>query len=235
MITIVDRPKLKNRAMLSNLASSGGLVLLLASVLLPLFLPKWAKFSFVMMAVGLGTAMVGIYFANRWVRRPRPEDRLDQALKPLNDSHHLFHYPALPCDHVLLTPNGVVLLETVNLGGEFYYQNQRWKEAMTMGRAIRFIVEEHLGDPIRSVRQTENYLRERLHQGARLRSLPSPSNRSWSLSTRAHTWRWKKPRSRFARWTNCASRSSSRGRSLTRRFMTAWMGSSGQPRWGNSG
>lgn len=162
MITIVDRPKLKNRATLSNLASTGGLVLLLASVILPLFLPKWAKFSFVMMVVGLGAAMVGIYFANRWVRRPRPEDRLDQALKPLNDSHHLFHYPALPCDHVLLTPNGVVLLETVNLSGEFYYQNQRWKEAMTMGRAIRFIVEEHLGDPIRSVRQTEHDLKERL-------------------------------------------------------------------------
>jgi hypothetical protein len=164
MITIVDRPKLKNRAALSNLASTGGLVLLLASVVVPLFLPKWAKFSFVVMAFGLGTAMVGIYFANRWVRRPRPEDSLDQALKPLSDSHHLFHYPALPCDHVLLTPNGVVLLETVNLSGEFYYQNQRWKETMSMGRAIRFIVEEHLGDPIRSIRQTENDLKERFHQ-----------------------------------------------------------------------
>jgi hypothetical protein len=164
MITIVDRLKLKNRAALSNLASTGGLVLLLASVVVPLFLPRWAKFSFVVMVVGLGTAMVGIYFANRWVRRPRPEERLDQALKPLNDSHHLFHYPALPCDHVLLTPNGVVLLETVNLSGEFYYQNQRWKEAMTMGRAIRFFVEEHLGDPIRSVRQAENDLKERIHQ-----------------------------------------------------------------------
>lgn len=162
MITIIDRPKLKNRATLSNLASTGGLVLLLASVVLPLFLPKWAKFSFVTMVIGLGAAMVGIYFANRWVRKPRPEERLDQALKPLNDSHHLFHFPALPCDHVLLTPNGVILLETVNLGGEFYYQNQHWKEAMTMGRAIRFIVEEHLGDPIRSVRQAENFLRERL-------------------------------------------------------------------------
>jgi hypothetical protein len=164
MITIVDRPKLKNRAALSNLASSGGLILLLASVALPLFLPKWAQYSFVTMAVGLGVAMVGIYFANRWAKRPRPEDRLDLALKSLNDSHHMFHYPALACDHVLLTPNGIVLLETVNLGGEFYYQNQRWKETMSMGRAIRYIVEEHLGDPIRSVRQMENYLRERLQE-----------------------------------------------------------------------
>ena len=164
MITIVDRTKLKNRATLSNIASSGGLVLLLASVLLPLFLPQWARFSFVMMAVGLGTAMVGIYFANRWARKPRPEDRLDYALRSLNDSHHLFHYPSLSCDHVLLTPNGILLLETVNLGGEFYYQNGRWKETMSMGRAIRYIVEEHLGDPIRSVHQMEADLQARLQK-----------------------------------------------------------------------
>jgi hypothetical protein len=164
MITVVDRVKLKNRATLSNVAASGGLVLLLASVLVPLFLPKWSQFSFVVMAVGLGTAMVGIYFANRWARKPRPEDRLDQALKSLSDNHHLFHYPALTCDHVLLTPNGIVLIETVNLSGEFYYQNGRWKETMSMGRAIRYIVEEHLGDPIRSVRQMENDLKARLQK-----------------------------------------------------------------------
>ena len=81
MKTYIDRKKVGTRAELSNLASIGGLVLLLASVLLPLFLPKAANFSFVLMVAGLGTAMVGIFYANRWVRKPRPEERLDKALK----------------------------------------------------------------------------------------------------------------------------------------------------------
>lgn len=162
MKTYIDRKKVGTRAELSNTASIGGLVLLLASVLLPLFLPKAANFSFLLMVVGLGTAMVGIFYANRWVRKPRPEERLDKALKGLADSYHLYHYPPFPPDHLLLTPNGVVILETISLAGSFSYKDGKWREAMTIGRALRSIVEEHVGDPIKSALRTEQALRERL-------------------------------------------------------------------------
>ena len=162
MKTFIDRKKVGTRAELSNLASIGGLVLLLASVLLPLFLPKAANFSFLLMVVGLGTAMVGIFYANRWVRKPRPEERLDKALKGLADSYHLYHYPLFPPDHLLLTPNGVVILETIGLAGSFSYKDGKWREAMTIGRALRSIVEEHVGNPIKSALRTEQALRERI-------------------------------------------------------------------------
>jgi len=162
MKTYIDRKKVGTRAELSNTASIGGLVLLLASVWLPLFLPKAANVSFLLMVVGLGTAMVGIFYANRWVRKPRPEERLDKALKGLADSYHLYHYPPFPPDHLLLTPNGVVILETISLAGNFSYKDGKWREAMTIGRALRSIVEEHVGDPIKSALRTEQALRERL-------------------------------------------------------------------------
>ena len=162
MKTYIDRKKVGMRAELSNLASIGGLVLLLGSVLLPLFVPKAANVSFVLMVAGLGSAMVGIYYANRWVRKPRPEERLDKALKGLADSYHLYHYPALPTDHMLLTPNGVVILETIALAGSFSYKGGRWREAMTIGRALRSIVEEHVGDPIKSALRTETVLHDQL-------------------------------------------------------------------------
>jgi hypothetical protein len=61
----------------------------------------------------------------------------------------MFHYPSsLPCDHILLSPAGLVALEVVNLNGSFYYRNGRWKEAMTIGRALRYIVEERVDDPV---------------------------------------------------------------------------------------
>jgi hypothetical protein len=139
--------------------SVGGLITLLASVILPLFIPSMANLSLALMIAGLGVSMVGIYFANRWIRKPRPEEQLNKALKSLSDSCHLYHYPALPCDHVLLTPSSVVILETVGIGGVFSYQKGKWKEQMTIGRALRWIVEEHLGDPIRAARGAEGYLR----------------------------------------------------------------------------
>jgi hypothetical protein len=156
----INRQKVKTRARLANLASVGGLVLLLASVVVPLFLPAWANIAYVFMLVGMGVAMIGIYFANRWVRKPRPEESLAKALKSFDDQYHLYHYPSLPCDHLLLTPSGIVVLETINLAGTFSYRQGEWKEAMNIGRALRYIVEERVGNPVKSARQVEEELKE---------------------------------------------------------------------------
>lgn len=149
MKVYIDCQKVNARAQIAQFASIGGLLLLLASVILPLFLPSWAGFSWVLLVVGLGTAMVGIYFANRWVRKPRPEESLDKALKSFDDHHHIYHYPSLPCSHILLTPTGLIAIEVVNLGSVFSYRNGKWKEAMTVGRALRYIVEERVDDPVK--------------------------------------------------------------------------------------
>jgi hypothetical protein len=145
----IDRQKINARAQAAHIASIGGLVLLLASVAIPLFLPQWSGITSVIMVIGAGGAMVGIYLANRWVRRPRPEESLDKALKAFDDNYRIYHYPSsLPCEHILLTPAGLVAMEVVNLNGSFSYRDGRWKEAMTIGRALRYIVEERVSDPV---------------------------------------------------------------------------------------
>lgn len=144
----IDRQKVNSKAALANAASVGGLLLLLATVLAPLFFPALAGFTLVLLFLGGAISMVGIYLANRWVRRPRPEESLDHALKAFDDTYRLYHYPSMPCDHVLLTPNGIVGMEVVNLASSFTYREGRWKEAMTIGRALRYLVEPRVGDPV---------------------------------------------------------------------------------------
>lgn len=159
----IDRQKLNARAEAANIASIGGLLLLLASIAVPLFLPQWSGITSIIMVVGAGGAMIGIYLANRWVRKPRPEESLDKALKAFDDNYHLYHYPSsLPCEHVLLTPGGVLALEVVNLNGSFIYRNGRWKEAMTIGRALRYIVEERVSDPVSLARSLVEDMNDRL-------------------------------------------------------------------------
>ena len=164
MRILIDQVKISRRRRLSNIASIGGLIMLLASAVLPLSKPGYTGYSTVLMIAGLAMAMIGIFFANRWVKKPRPEDQLDNALKSLSEFHRLYHYPNLPCDHVLLTPWGVLVLETINLEGEFQYKDARWKEKIGLGRALRYIVEEHLGNPIKSALASEGYLRRQLNE-----------------------------------------------------------------------
>jgi hypothetical protein len=160
MKVVINKPKLAQRAQNANIASIGGMVGLLAGVVLPLVFPALGQIvSLICILAGIAVSMVGIYQANRWVRKPRPEEQLSKALKGLDDKYVLYHYPAsLPCDHVMLTPDGVVNLETVNLAGQFVYKDGRWVERMTMGRALRSIVEERLGDPTRSALAVQRYL-----------------------------------------------------------------------------
>jgi hypothetical protein len=164
MKVIINQPKLVQRAQIANTASIGGMVLLLAGVILPLVIPALGQVvPLLCILAGIIIAMFGIYQANRWVRKPRPEESLGKALKGLDDKHVLYHYPAaLPCDHILLTPEGVVNLETVNLPGLFSYKDGRWAERMTMGRAFRSVVEERLGDPTRTAQAVQRFLAGKL-------------------------------------------------------------------------
>lgn len=173
MKQVIDRDRINRNAMLSNIGSIGGLFILLASVLLPVFLPGTATISVILMIIGLGLSMVGIYYANRWVRKPRPEDRLEKVLKGLDDKYVLFHYPHLPADHILLTPAGVIVLETINIEGMYTYLDGKWKESMTIGRALRYIVEEHLGDPTRAAGDSAKFIKGKLNEFTDL-SAPIP-------------------------------------------------------------
>jgi hypothetical protein len=166
MKVIINRTKLAQRAQNANIASISGMLALLLGVALPIFIPSVGQMiQLIFILAGITISMAGIYQANRWVRKPRPEEQLNKSLKGLDDKYVLYHYPSsLPCDHILLTPEGVVNLETVNLAGLFIYKDGRWVERMTMGRALRSVVEERLGDPTRSALAVQRYLAEKLSE-----------------------------------------------------------------------
>jgi hypothetical protein len=177
MKVILDRERLRRRATASHAASLGGMLTMLGSVALALFAPRWVSLASLLLVLGFAIATTGIYFANRWVRKPRPEDVLDQALKGLDDRHRLYHYylPHGP-SHLLLGPTGVVVLETRSGDGYFELREGRWRQKITLGKALRFFVEEPLGDPIAEARQrveqVEAALAARVEGGAQVPVTP---------------------------------------------------------------
>jgi len=148
MISVKNLPRLKRNSVIAHFNSVTGLLILLAGVVISLFVQSLASLSLGIMVIGLFLSLIGIYVANRWVKKPRPEDVLDRELKGFTNAYRLYHYPDLPYDHVLLSPFGATIIQTVNLEGEFTYQDGKWHERFNLGRALRYIVEEHLGNPI---------------------------------------------------------------------------------------
>lgn len=162
MKVLIDHEKLRKKAVLSHIASLGGLLILLGSVAVGLWKPQWGTLVALMLFGGFSISVVGIYYANRWVKKPRPEEILNQALKGLDDKHRLYHY-LLPCDHILLTTSGVVVIETCNLEGQFSYKDGKWRQKITASRAMRFFVEERLGDPFQRASTCAESMQNRLN------------------------------------------------------------------------
>jgi hypothetical protein len=172
MKVILDDRKVRHRALLSHAASLGGLLAVLGSVALSLWRPDLHLLQGALLGGGVMVAAVGIYFANRWVRKPRPEEALAQALRGLDDRHRLYLYLSKGPAHLLLTPAGVVALEVNNLAGLFTYREGKWRERMTLGRAMRYFLEEPLGDPVARARAgarwLQAYLARQLPPGAQV-------------------------------------------------------------------
>jgi hypothetical protein len=170
MKSIIDARKVGRRAALSHVASLGGLLVMLGSVGLSLWRPALQTLTTGLLLVGVVCATVGIYHANRWVKRPRPEDILDRALRSLDDRCRLYHY-AFVSDHVLLTTADVVILETINLEGWFTFDSGRWRQRFSVSRAMRYLLEQRLGDPLQRAEAyaawMRSFLEENLPDGCR--------------------------------------------------------------------
>jgi hypothetical protein len=165
MKSVIDHKSVQRKATLAHVASVAGMLILLVGVLFPYWLPALANLTVVFIIVGFAIAAFGVHLANRWVKKPRPEDTLDKTLKSLSDQFRLYHY-VTPWEHLLLTPSGLVILDTINLEGVFTYDRSRWKQKMTLSRAFRYVFEERLGDPVKrmqeSIPQLTNLLKQRL-------------------------------------------------------------------------
>jgi hypothetical protein len=67
---------------------------------------------------------------NRWGKPPRPDQKLSQALKGLDDKYTLYHYQT-DISHLLIGPGGIFSLLPYNQTGNITYDSLkgRWKQS----------------------------------------------------------------------------------------------------------
>lgn len=109
-------------------------------------------------------SQVGIYFGNRYGRRPRPDEVLDSALKGMDDRWAVFHYTKGLVDHLLTGPGGIWLLKPYHQMGTLVRnpKNGRWqmKGGGILQAYLRIFAQESIGRPDLEIQTEKEVIRK---------------------------------------------------------------------------
>jgi hypothetical protein len=144
---IITNPKKVQRYNKIGLYTSlASLVFLVAAVIMTLTMRvDLTTYSFIAMLIGLVLSQIGVYFANRWGKSPRIDERITLGLKGLDDRYSLYHYvTAVP--HLLIGPAGIWVLSPHYQAGTITFEKNRYRQ-QGVGFFNRVVGQEGLGRP----------------------------------------------------------------------------------------
>jgi len=148
MVIIRDEQRIARMRLISQVTSFLGMGALLGGLLL-VFWQETANLFFYQLAAlfaGWMLSQIGIYLGHRYLRHPRPDEVLDEALQKVARNGRLYHY-VLPASHVLLLPTGIVVFITKYQSGKISVDGDKWQQK---GLGLRrFFGQEQLGNPTR--------------------------------------------------------------------------------------
>lgn len=152
MRVFTNERKIKRNRRLATAAFVVALAVLIGSMVIFWTVPPEAQFdlfwlSTAMLAVGMVAAVTAVRLTNDWVRRPRPEEALNESLKGLGNNYSLYHF-WMPARHVLVSPQGILCLTVRVQPGRFAVRGDRWRtQANPVARLGRLFRQEQIGNP----------------------------------------------------------------------------------------
>jgi hypothetical protein len=163
MKIVSNNKMIKRNTKIGQYATIGSLVILLAGLGMS-FQPTLINYSFIALLLGFVISQVGIFYGNRFGRSPRPDERLTNALKGLDDKYTLYHFMT-PVSHLLIGPAGVWVLQPYQQRGTISYDEQKNRWVQKGGNLyLKIFAQESLGRPDLDVKTSkldiENYIKQ---------------------------------------------------------------------------
>ena len=153
MNIITNESLIRRNARIGQIAMLAGLAVLLGGMYISFTSKEQFTLSIGALIAGFLLSQIGIYFSNRWGRRPRPDEILDKALKGLDNKYTIYHYNA-PASHLLIGPAGLWLLFPKHQGGKITYSKGRFKQKGG-NLYLKLFAQENLGRPLIEVKSEE--------------------------------------------------------------------------------
>jgi len=144
----INERLVKRNSRLGQIASLLGLLVLVGGMYISFRYQNMVATAWVALLIGFALSQLGLYYGNRWGRRPRPDEHLSLALKSLDDRYSLYHYRT-PVPHLLVGPSGVWVLMPFHQVGKITYAKGRWKQkgGNVFQRYLRLFAQEGIGRP----------------------------------------------------------------------------------------
>ena len=150
MKILTNHKYISSRRRLGSIFSFLGIGVLVAGFILTFTTDEGSQLSYLaLFSLPLGwiLSQVGLYFANRLIKRPIVHEAINEGLRKLgkygHDSH-LYHY-VFPVSHLVLTPNGIMALIAKYQTGKVTAEGVQWRQKI--GIFQRLFGQQVLGNP----------------------------------------------------------------------------------------
>jgi hypothetical protein len=156
---------IRRNARIAQVSMVAGLLVLVGGMVLSFRSAEQFGLSLAALLLGFALSQVGIYYGNRWGRRPRPDEILNQALKGLDGRYSIYHY-ITPVSHLLVGPAGIWVLLPRNQRGVITFEKGRWRQrgGGVMMTYLRIFAQEGLGRPDLDIQHELENLEKYLHK-----------------------------------------------------------------------
>ncbi len=166
-------PLIKRNARIGQVTMFVALAVLAGGMFVSFQYPEQANWSFLALLLGFVLSQVGIYYSNRYSRKPRPDELIDQALKGMDKKYALYHY-LTPATHLLVGPSGLWVLLPYYQRGTITFSKGRWRQqgGGLLYQYLKLFAQEGLGRPDMDVANQTNALKSYLQKRLPEESLP---------------------------------------------------------------
>lgn len=145
MNIISNESLIRRNNRIAQISMVAGLLVLAGGMYVSFVRPEMINISIVTLLVGLILSQVGIYYSNKYGRRPRPDEQISQALKGMDSRNSLYHYMT-PVAHLLVGPAGVWVISPRHQRGTISFSKGRWRQKGG-NLYMKIFAQEGLGRP----------------------------------------------------------------------------------------
>lgn len=116
--------------------------------------------------IGFTSTMISVRLTNLWIRQPRPEMIISEALKgAVNKNSALYHYLHFPARHVLIASQGVFVLITRFQDGKITVKGKKWRvNKGPIGALFTLFRLDGIGNPNLDADQAVSYIRHLIQE-----------------------------------------------------------------------
>ncbi len=168
MQLVIHERKVRRMALFGKWASYAGIAILAGGLVISIVMREkpWAQgAAWTTLLVGFIVSNIGSYHFSKWGTKIRVEHLIAKHLKGLDDRYFLFSYIA-PAEHVLLTPQGLLVLTVRRQRGRIINDGERWRHSRSFGDWLRNFGRPSLGNPAKDIqaemKAMRNFLAKRL-------------------------------------------------------------------------